>query len=427
MATHVKIQTVTVGSGGATSIDFTSIPQTYTDLKIILSGRTSGGGASGQYITFNGSTSNFSGRYLYTSTETAPSSSTIARYIGTVMSTAQTANVFNNTEIYIPNYTLAINKSFTVDAGAENAGTYGGLNYVCGLWSSTAAITSISLAPDNGNYPQYSTATLYGILNGSPYATGGNRVYTDGTYWYHQFLATGTSAFVPTINLNVDYLVVAGGGGGGAGSNAGGGGAGGYRTGTLSVTANTSYTTTVGGGGPGGTVTASGTKGSDSVFGSITSDGGGFGAGTGKGNGGAGGSGGGAGYPSGTGGLATSGQGNNGGAGGTGAPAYSAGGGGGANSVGGTGTSSVGSGIGGNGLASSISGSSITRAGGGGAGNDTSTVQAGGTGGGGNGAAGGTTAATNGTVNTGGGGGGGSSSATGGTGGSGIVIIRYAV
>ena len=40
MATMVKLQTVTVGSGGASSIDFTNIPQTYTDLKIVLSART---------------------------------------------------------------------------------------------------------------------------------------------------------------------------------------------------------------------------------------------------------------------------------------------------------------------------------------------------------------------------------------------------
>jgi hypothetical protein len=37
------------------------------------------------------------------------------------------------------------------------------MNFIAGLWSNTAAITSISMAPDNGNYPQYSTATLYGI------------------------------------------------------------------------------------------------------------------------------------------------------------------------------------------------------------------------------------------------------------------------
>ena len=163
MATHIKIQTVTVGSGGAASIDFTSIPQTYTDLKIILSTRSTAASAQAEFISFNGSTSSFTGRYLYSDTTTTPSTSTLARYIGTIMGTTQTANVFNCTEIYIPNYTSAIFKSFTVDNGAENAAAYGGLNMIGGLWSNTAAITSISLAPNTFSYPQYSTATLYGI------------------------------------------------------------------------------------------------------------------------------------------------------------------------------------------------------------------------------------------------------------------------
>ena len=65
-----------------------------------------------------------------------------------------------------------------------------------------------------------------------------------------------------------DLLVVASGGGGGS-FIGGGGGAGGYRTSSSeSVTTGTSYTITVGAGGPIGTV------GNDSVFSSITSDGG---------------------------------------------------------------------------------------------------------------------------------------------------------
>lgn len=66
--TYQIIQTVTVGAGGAASIDFSSIPQTYTDLKILLSGRTNANdGSSGQwtYINFNGATTNNSVRVLY--------------------------------------------------------------------------------------------------------------------------------------------------------------------------------------------------------------------------------------------------------------------------------------------------------------------------------------------------------------------------
>ena len=94
---------------------------------------------------------------------------------------------------------------------------------------------------------------------------------------------------------SVDYLVVAGGGGGG--SYGGGGGAGGFRTAAgFSIATETSYSITVGGGGPGANGspdTGIATKGSNSEFSSITSEGGGRGATGGTNAGGSGGSGGG--------------------------------------------------------------------------------------------------------------------------------------
>ena len=62
------IQAVTVGAGGAAFIDFTSIPQTYTDLKIVVSGRTDRVRSNdGSYMTlnFNGSSANRTDKYLY--------------------------------------------------------------------------------------------------------------------------------------------------------------------------------------------------------------------------------------------------------------------------------------------------------------------------------------------------------------------------
>jgi hypothetical protein len=221
------------------------------------------------------------------------------------------------------------------------------------------------------------------------------------------------------ITPTVEYLVVAGGGGGGR-YYSGGGGAGGYRTATdFSVSSGVSITVTVGAGGAAQASSSGfGTVGSDSVFSTITSAGGGYGAGSSGGGvaGGAGGSGGGAGGTGvASGGAATpSGQGNaggstsgNGGAGGGGASA--------------AGATKTDGGNGGAGSTSSISGSSIVYAGGGGGSPD-------GAGGSGGGGAGGndSAAATSGTANTGGGGGGGSSPQAAGTGGSGIVIIRYA-
>ena len=232
---------------------------------------------------------------------------------------------------------------------------------------------------------------------------------------------------------SVEYLVVAGGGGGGGNNgtgNAGGGGAGGYRTSTsFAITTGSSYTVTVGSGGS-GAATNVGSDGANSVFGSITSTGGGGGGAYSNQAGRAGGSGGGGPQTTGGGGAGTSGQGN---AGGDNNGIGGSGGGG----AGGTGYSSTGSsnregGVGGVGLASSITGSSVYRAGGGGGGtHNTGTggygvSGAGGNGGGGNGHYKNTNQATAGTANTGGGGGGGGeTSHAGANGGSGVVIIAY--
>jgi len=319
-------------------------------------------------------------------------------------------------------------------------------------------------------------APLFTEATGGTVATSGNfKIHTftgDGNFVVSQL---GNSPTNPTGGpSNVDYLVVAGGGGGDNGNSnraaAGGGGAGGYRTsfpspscnaGTFPIAAQT-YPITVGAGASGGVAA----RGSDSIFSTITSTGGGHGFGgdnlTGGGyggvpGGGPGGSGGGGDYhPTGAGGSGNTPpvsppQGNDGGDGNYGpAPegppsTYPAGGGGGASAAGGDGPGpgSIG-GAGGAGAPNQITGSNVTYAGGGGGGvgraaNDThpnpdATKDAGpgGAGGGGNGSTGGTgTNAVAGTANLGGGGGGGSAGnqpsplKQGGAGGKGVVIIRY--
>jgi len=286
-------------------------------------------------------------------------------------------------------------------------------------------------------------------------ATGGNSVVECGNCKIHTFTGPGTfcvaSISNSAANNEVSYLVIAGGGGGGQSNNGpnktggGGGGAGGFRESKspltpytasplngrpnspnrITVTA-TGFPISVGGGGTGSYNGTQG-KGSDSVFSTITSAGGGGGKSDegGPGNVGPGGSGGGAGAECGSAVPA-------GGTGNTpptspaqGNPGYQSpgsygGGGGGAGAVGGNNA-------GGAGVATSITGSPVTRAGGGGGAGPTGGG-GGGPGGGGNGGANGNVAGSNGSANTGGGGGGaggGSSNTPGSVGGSGIVVIRY--
>ena len=320
-----------------------------------------------------------------------------------------------------------------------------------------------------GTTPGTALDTFGGYDNVPPYiqATGGT-ITTSGDFKIHSFTGDGTFAVssAPTpANNNVDYLVIAGGGSGGR-AHGGGGGAGGYRESSgaasgcytrsplgacvaaLPVTA-TSYPVTVGGGGAAPTTSPDfkGARGSNSVFSTITSTGGGNGSTESTTNStGAGGSGGGGTYapnpgttPGGAGNTppVSPAQGTAGGTGGTYGPgAASTGGGGGATAAGQNGSPSA-SGTGGAGATSCITGSPVARSGGGG-GSATNygagSPSAGGSGGGGAGqaragpGAGSPTPGTAGTANTGGGGGGGyggPSPNVGGAGGKGVVIIRY--
>ena len=171
--TYEAIATVTVGSGGAASIDFTSIPATYTDLVVKLSARAVDGGDTFASVktTFNGSTSGYTNIRMQGdgSNDSSGSDGTdsIWQKYGTNGSNT-TANTFGDLEIYIPNYASSDYKSTSSDSVGENNATevYSVLN--AGLWSNTAAITSIKLELiyiTIRNFVQYSTATLYGITN----------------------------------------------------------------------------------------------------------------------------------------------------------------------------------------------------------------------------------------------------------------------
>lgn len=161
--TYTLIQSVTVGSGGAATIDFTSIPQTYTDLKVVWSLRSSTSGNQ-VLISLNGSTTSFDSRYL-SGNGASTASGTLARYAGVSAYTSETASIFSNGEIYLPNYTGSTNKSFSSDSVSENNGTTTYQILIAGLWSNTAAITSLTLTNNTGNWIQYSSASLYGIKN----------------------------------------------------------------------------------------------------------------------------------------------------------------------------------------------------------------------------------------------------------------------
>ena len=167
--TYQLISSVTLGSSAA-NIEFTSIPQTYTDLELVFSGRSARTSERDSVeLTFNSSTSNYVGRMnigngVSNGGNTSYGTSSINRM--DVSDANSTANTFGNMKIYIPNYTGSNYKSVSIDSVYEHNGTYAYQYLVSGIWSDTAAITSIKLALEIGpTFVQYSNAYLYGISN----------------------------------------------------------------------------------------------------------------------------------------------------------------------------------------------------------------------------------------------------------------------
>jgi hypothetical protein len=156
-------------TGTQASITFSSIPSTYTDLLLKVSARDNNTpSANGSYYTigFNGSTTGFTARYLR-GTGSAVTSATFNQYAGNSVTTAQTTNTFSNDEIYIPNYAGSNNKSYSSDAVVETNAAGAFATLIAGLWSNTAAITSLKIEAAGGGFLFQigSSFYLYGIKN----------------------------------------------------------------------------------------------------------------------------------------------------------------------------------------------------------------------------------------------------------------------
>jgi hypothetical protein len=166
--TMTLIASHTTGSGGESSYTFSSIPNTYTDLKLVMSARSNLAQSSGGYtanIYPNGSSSSITVVAIRGSGSAAISFSGAYPNVAYQDASSDTANTFGNTEIYFPNYTSSNYKSYSVDGVEENNATSAFMSLQAGLWSSTSAITSLQIASNGSNFVQYSTFYLYGISN----------------------------------------------------------------------------------------------------------------------------------------------------------------------------------------------------------------------------------------------------------------------
>jgi hypothetical protein len=170
--THKLIQTITVSTSTQAAIEFTSIPQTYTDLVLMISCRTDQAATiSNLLFQFNGDTaSNYYSRVLWgngasvTADYADPAGYVYAgpAFSGSVSS----SNLFGSATVYIPNYTGSASKTSNIEGVTEDNATTRYVTFSTGRWSGTSAITSIKIySGGSANLVQYSSASLYGIKN----------------------------------------------------------------------------------------------------------------------------------------------------------------------------------------------------------------------------------------------------------------------
>jgi len=169
--TYDSIATTTVGSGGAASITFSSIPQTYTHLQIRGIGKWTTTGNDQSTIQFTLNSDNGS-NYSYHAVR-GNGASTIAvgqasytrylSYLGVPSSFASYASMFGATVFDLLDYTNT-NKYKTMRSlvGFDTNGGSASIGLSSGLWMSTSAVTSITVALD-GNLAEFSSFALYGI------------------------------------------------------------------------------------------------------------------------------------------------------------------------------------------------------------------------------------------------------------------------
>jgi hypothetical protein len=170
-----SIATVTVGSGGAASMVLDNIPSGYQHLQVRWIGQSNRGtyATDNLWIRVNGDTgSNYAYHELRGDGASAGAfagATQTKQYVSGVVGTTQQTSNFGAGIIDILDYTsTSKNKTLRVLAGKDNNGTYasvgGYVQVASGLYFATpAAVTSVTLIAENGNWQQHSTAALFGV------------------------------------------------------------------------------------------------------------------------------------------------------------------------------------------------------------------------------------------------------------------------
>jgi len=160
-----SIATVTVGSGGSSTISFTSIPSTYRHLQIRLTGVTNAN--ANTQMRFNSDTgANYSYHRLSGSGSAASaggSASLNAFYVAGSNLSGFTITPYAAIIDVLDYANTTTNKTMRSLTGSELNTTNGEMKFLSGAWFNTSALSTISLFLDSGTFSQYTSAALYGI------------------------------------------------------------------------------------------------------------------------------------------------------------------------------------------------------------------------------------------------------------------------
>ena len=173
---YESISTVTVGSGGSSTVTFSSIPSTYTHLQIRIFGQTSRGTYGSDELTMrvgNGSVdtgSNYSVHNLtgngasVSSGGSANTSNINLNYkLGTTTSNAFGVLIIDILDYANTNKYKTVRNLTGVDINGTVAGFGGEIELSSGSWRSLSSINTITFTPTNANFTQYTSFALYGI------------------------------------------------------------------------------------------------------------------------------------------------------------------------------------------------------------------------------------------------------------------------
>ena len=145
------------GTGSSGVVTFSSIPGTYTDL--VVASSIIGDANSAVRIRLNGDTtdSNYSYILLYGNGSVAGSTNNTATqiYLGHANTSAPNASI-----VSLNNYSNTTTFKTVLSRGNQINQF---VSAVVGLWRNTAAVTSLTIVMDSGNFTTGSTFTIYGI------------------------------------------------------------------------------------------------------------------------------------------------------------------------------------------------------------------------------------------------------------------------